>query len=414
MTPKQASSITPRERLRRLAEVFAVELRLRIVTASYKRPMSPKLFFEQFGGGSRSRVNRNFERLAASGWLRRVFSKGPGGPRRGGVERFYRSVELPYFDDASWALVPHSMRVACSWSLFQRIAKRLRQSLEMAPENPRWGRDLDCLELTLDRDGWHRVVAAANALFVAIFEAQEDAQTRAAESRGSLLQMDVLLAVFESPRPPRQAVVPLPENKTEPLTPFLERLAPVFADDFCLQLVSEANHRALSVTQFRREFAARVSYGGIRSRFERLETAGWLRRVGSETGGRRRGAREHFYRATRPALLVDDEAWCEPPKSVRARRTWPTFCRFCDQVLESLRSDVFDARLDRVVTLSFLEVDEEGAAEVVSRLEAFAHVLEQERDRAAIPGHAPSAADAVGVTVASAAFETPPELAKEP
>ena len=411
MNPKQSLGISPRERLRWLAEVFAIELRLRIVTASYKRPMSPTLFYEQFGGGSLSRVIRNFERLAESGfWLRHVYSKGPGGARRGGEEHFYRATQLPFIDAESWALVPYSMRVACSWSLFQRIAKRLRRSLELAEGQPRSRGELDCTEIVLDSAGWDRVIEAASALFVAIFEEQEDSQIRVSDSEETLIPMDVLLTIFESPLDGDQMVSSLAEIDKEPLIPFLERLAPVFADDICMQIVSELNRRAMSVTQFHREFGG-ASKGGIRSRFKRLEMAGWLKKVGSETGGKRRGATEHFYMATKP-MLVDDEAWGEPPESLREMRSWKTFSRFCDRALESMRSGAFDARLDRFVTLSFLELDRKGVANVTSQLESFASLLSQEQEQAKT--RAEEGENLVAVTVASAAFETPPELAREP
>jgi hypothetical protein len=282
----------------------------------------------------------------------------------------------------------------------------------MAPEKPQARRDLDCTELVLDGAGWSRLIAAANAVFVAIFEEQEDSQTRASDSGERLIQMDVLLTVFESPLGSGQGTVPLVEIDKDPLIPFFERLAPVFADDVCLQIVSELNQRAMSVTQYYREFGG-ASIGGIRSRFKRLERAGWLKKVSSETGGKRRGSSEHFYLATKPAL-VDDEAWSEAPESLRGTHRWATFSRFCDKALESLRADVFDARLDRVVTLSFLEVDREGAANVVAQLEAFARVLEEEQERVGIREHEPRKADSVAITVGLAAFETPPELAKEP
>ncbi len=282
--------------------------------------------------------------------------------------------------------------------------------MELAGTQPGSRGELGCTELVLDGTGWDRVIEAANALFVAIFEEQEDSQIRASDSEEKLIPMDVLLIIFESPLGGDQMTSSLAEIDREPLIPFLERLAPVFADDICLQIVSESNLRPISVTQFHREFGG-ASIGGIRSRFKRLERAGWLKRVGSETGGKRRGATEHFYMATKPTL-VDDEAWSEPPESLRETRSWKTFSRFCDRTLESMRSGVFDARLDRFVTLSFLELDRQGVANVTSQLESFASLLSQEQAR--VKTATDGGEDLVGVTVGLAAIETPPELAKEP
>ena len=54
------------EHLRRLAVVFAVPIRLKIVAELYQREMSPKQFYEEFGGGSISRVAKHFERLGGN------------------------------------------------------------------------------------------------------------------------------------------------------------------------------------------------------------------------------------------------------------------------------------------------------------------------------------------------------------
>jgi hypothetical protein len=409
VNPKLAIGIKSRERLRRLADVFAVELRLRIVTALYNRPMSAKQFFNEFGGGSSTRVNQNFERLAKTGWLRLVHTEGPGGARRGGVECFYRSTELAFFDAESWALVPYSMRVASSWSLFKQIAKRLRQALEVTSQRGR-KRDLSCVDLLLDQVGWEHVIDAVNAQFVCIFEEQEDAQLRASDSGEELISVDVLLIAFESPIGHGQIDPSLVEIDKEPLIPFPERLAPVLADDVCMQIVSELNRREMSVTQFHREFGG--AFGGIRSRFKRLERVGWLKKVNEQTGGSRRGTSEHFYLATRPAMVSDD-AWQNPPDSLKAKRSWATFHRFCETVLKAMREGTFDARVDRSVTLSFLNLDQRGWANVIAGIESLeAFILEEQESakaRMKKSGEKPLAA-----TVGLAAFETPGELAKEP
>ena len=411
MTPKLTIGIKARERLRLLAAVFSIELRLRIVTALYKRPMSAKQFFEEYGGGTPSRVTQNFQRLADTDWLRLVDTKGPGGARRGAVEHFYRSTKLAFFDDETWALVPYSMRVACSWSLFGLIAKRLRKTLEVTSEKPCLKRDLSCVELSLDQAGWDHVIEAVSAQFVRIFEEQEDSQLRAVDSGEQLVSVNVLLIAFESPTGRGQIDSSLVEIDKEPLIPFPERLAPVLADDVCLQIVLELNHRPMSVTQFHREFGG-ASLSGIRSRFKRLERTRWLKKVDERTGGRRRGATEHFYRATRPAM-ASDAAWQEAPDSLRGTQSWRTFKYFCEKVLEAMRAGTFDARTERSVTLSFLDLDQRSWANVITGIESLAAFLLKEQGRAK-ERMRKSGEKPIAATVGLAAFETPAELAKEP
>jgi hypothetical protein len=400
---KLAIGIKSRAHLRRLSVVFAVELRLKVVAELYMREMSPKQFFEEFGGGSISRVTQNFERLAETGWLRYVRREGPGGKRRGGVEHFYRSTELAFFDAQTWALVPYSMRVASSWSLFNQIALRMRQTLEASSLDTRRKRDLSHTRLSVDQVGWERVIEAFDAQFLSIFEEQKDARLRVLGSGEKLIRADVLLIAFESPMQRRQIGPCLVESEKEPLIPFPERLAPVLADDVCLQIVSELNRREMSVTQFHREFGGVI--GGIRRRFKKLETSGWLKKVNEETGGRRRGATEYFYRATRPAI-IDGNAWADLPDALRETRGWKTFECFSERVKEAMRAGTFDARVDRYVTLSFLSFDQQGWTNVIAGIEALSAFLleEQElaKDRLANSGEQP-----VLMTVAMGAFEAP-------
>jgi len=137
MAARLAIGTNARERLRRLAVVFAVELRMKIVVELYMRVMSAPQFNREFGGGSPTRINQNFSRLADKGWLKLIHREGPGGDRRGGIELFYRATELPFMDAESWALLPYSVRVTSSWNMFTQIAPRLRGDLEVSSKDAR-------------------------------------------------------------------------------------------------------------------------------------------------------------------------------------------------------------------------------------------------------------------------------------
>lgn len=408
-----AVGIKPEAHLRRLAVVFSVALRLRIVGELYTREMSPKQFHEEFGGGSISRVTKNFKKLEKAGWLRLVRSEGPGGHRRGGIEHFYRATEPAFFDGPSWALVPYSLRVACSWNMFEQIALRVRTSLDAAAaETPAWKPNLSCSQLLLDEVGWGRAKGAIERVFSGVFEEQRDAQIRAARSKELLKRADVLLIVFESPdKDKNEAEGNLIESEKEPLIPFPERLAPVLADKLSRQIVQELNSREMSIPQFHKEFGT-APLGGVRRRFKRLETAGWLRKSRAETGGRRRGATEYFYRATKPKIL-DRDAWTKPSDSLKGSRNWKSFERFSEAVMESMLTGTFDRRLDRYVTLSFLRLDKEGWRNVGKAMEELAVFLAEEQRQAGLrmaeSGEAP-----IKMTFSRGAFEAPSSMPKDP
>jgi hypothetical protein len=399
--------------LRRLSVVFAVELRLKIVTELYMREMSPKQFHAEFGGGSISRVTHNFEKLAEHDWLRYIRSEGPGGKRRGAKEHFYRATELAFCDADTWAMLPYSIRVAFSWNAFKQIAQRLREAMEGATFDARPDRHLTGTQLLLDQLGWERVIDAVSVEFVSQFEEQEDARRRALHSGEELIRASSILVVFESPTKKRGRTGPrLVENRHEPLVPFPVRLSKVFADDVCLQIIAEANQRKVSAPLFHAEVGGE-SVEAVRRRFKMLEQIGWLKLVDQKTGGRRRSAIELFYRAAGPAILKDEGPWAEVADSLRRTSAWRTFELLMEQVKEAMVAGTFDGREDRCLAWSILSLDQQGWEKVTVSVEALLVTLyaEQEQAKARMKK---SGEKPIIATAALAAFESPLESVKEP
>jgi hypothetical protein len=399
--------------LRRLSVVFASELRLKIVIELYMREMSPKQFHEEFGGGSLTRVDNNFKELAKHGWLRLIRSEGPGGKRRGGVEHFYRATELAYFDYETWELLPYSIRVAFSWNAFKQIAQRVREAMEALTFQARPARHLTSTSLLLDQLGRERVTEALAAEFAGQFEEQEDARRRASHSGEKLFRTSTVLIAFELPAGAGANIGPsLVENQSEPLIPFPVRLSKVFGDPVCVQIVREANLREISAPSFNAEFGSDTSEG-IRRRIKMLVRIGLLKKVREQTGGRRRGAREHFYRASGPAILRDDGPWAKVPESLKGTNDWLTFERLSKQVKEAMVAGSFDARADRWLAWSLLSLDQQGWEKVTATMEALLAFILEEQERAQIR-MAESGEKPVAITVALAAFESPMDSAREP
>lgn len=210
-----------RERLHRLAVVFALEVRLKIVVELFMQEMSPTQFFERFGGTSVSRVARNFEVLEEAGWLSFVRSAPGKGGR--GKERFYRATELPFFDDDTWALVPYSMRASASWNIYNQISPPLREAIEGRSDADQ-ARDLTSTPLLLDELGWERIIGEADSLFMFMFEEQMNARLRVEHTGESLLRADVFLIAFETPPPGMTKRPRFVETHRQPACQFEERL----------------------------------------------------------------------------------------------------------------------------------------------------------------------------------------------
>ena len=410
MAARIVIGVDARERLRRLAVVFAIELRLLIVSELYMREMSTKRFYRELGGGSHSRVNQNFKVLENESWLRYVRSEGPGGDRRGGVEHFYRATEPAFFDRETWGLMPYSIRMAASWNIFRQVAPRLRGALEVSRASAGDTRDLSCTRFLLDEEGWKRAIEAVTAHFVRVFDEQEDSRRRAGHSGEELIRTDVFSIAFESATGGRGLVIPdLIENQRDPTVSLPERLAPILKDEVSLEIAAELNRREVSVTQFHRELGG-ASKSGIGRRFKALERGGWAGKAAKKTGGKRRGATEQFYRATKPATL-DYDPCADPPGLLLGTEGWRAFEQLCGQMREEMVTGSFDARLDRIINWSFVSLDRQGRRNLIEDTEGLFEFISDEQARAG-RRMAKSGEEPVTMTVGLAVLEASKELTK--
>jgi hypothetical protein len=183
----------------RMAKIMADELRMKIVLELNTREMSPKSFYEEFGGGSISRVSRAFDLLAEFGWLFQTRTE-TGGKRRGAVEHFYRATQPAVFYNDTWAPLPQSMKEMVSGGIFEELVQRVKDAMEAGTIDARSDRHFSWMPLRLDQQGWDGVLARVDALFHWLFEEQERANLRMAESGEESIPMTVALAAFESPR----------------------------------------------------------------------------------------------------------------------------------------------------------------------------------------------------------------------
>lgn len=402
-------SESSRERRRRLSVVFSIELRLKIVTELYMRPMGATQFFREFGGGSPSRVAKNFQRLAGEGWLRYV-GEAPAVSGRG-TEKLYRATELAFFDTETWAQLPYSMRVASSWNIFNQVALRLREAIEASNAVEHLGLTREVL--WLDETSWERVIEALNHRFSALYEHQQDAQLRAMQSRETLLRADIFLIGFEVPQVEIELEgTSLPVIHREPLMPFYERLGRVLADEACFRIVSELNHCEMTAMRFHREFHRELDNISLRSvarRFEMLEEIRWLAAVRTLE---RQGRTEPIYRATMPAF---EDNFAEPGRGEgdSYAEQLGTFGRLCGEARDSMRAGIFDARTDRSVAWCLLNLDRCAFKQVLGELDALQKFLKAEQRRAG-KRLARSGEEPIAMSVNLGAFQSLKKLAKAP
>lgn len=387
--------------------VFADPLRWKIVTELVRCEMSPSQFQAAYGGGSLSRIDHHFKRLAESGWLRLVRKK-TGGRRRGSTENFYRAPEPAVFDNETWAKLPGSLRAEFSWRSFEQFAERVKTAFEAETLDSRSDRSLTWTPLTLDSQAREWVLRRVDSLFGSLFEEQADARVRIVETGEQPIHLTIGLGAFDSPRADRnRSGLRLPAADEQERLRSLHypvRMAKVFGNAVNLKIVAELNQRAMSPSQFVEE-AEGTAISDVYRRFQALARSGWLVKVGESTGGRRRGATEHFYRATTPALC-DTRDWSRVSAGRRGGSSWRTFEQLAEQVREAIEAGTFDSRTDRHHTWTPLTVDETGWRQVIASMDALFRDLFRE-EAAAKVRLAESGERPVYGTVHLVAFESP-------
>jgi len=188
-------------------------------------------------------------------------------------------------------------------------------------------------------------------------------------------------------------------------------LSRVCANPLDLWIVGELNRGELSPKRLY-DLADDLTLSASDRRLRKLARQGWAAEVRQETGGVRRGATEHFYRAVGPAL-IDNESWAEIPGAIKVTITSRTFEQLREKVKEAVDVGTFDARKDRHLTWSLLRLDQVGWKAVVRVVDGFFEGLFDEeinaKQRLADSGEKP-----ILSTIGLAAFESPEDSVKVP
>ncbi len=183
----------------RLSKVFADPQRVKILAECRRRPMSPRIFYEEFGGASLDRVLRDFDVLAQYDWIDPV--GGEDGDVQGELsERLYSAKEGTVFREDDMAAMPGPVRTLLVQGIFESIALRVNEAVEAGTMEDRVDQHITWTPLTLDQLGWERVISKVDALFYSLAQEQREADSRIAESGAEPVPMTVALLAFESPQ----------------------------------------------------------------------------------------------------------------------------------------------------------------------------------------------------------------------
>jgi DNA-binding transcriptional ArsR family regulator len=178
------------------------------------------------------------------------------------------------------------------------------------------------------------------------------------------------------------------------------------AHELRAEILAILNERMASPNELAKELdegLSQVSY-----HVKVLKDYGVIRLVKTEP---RRGAVEHYYRATSRAYLTDRD-WHELPRSVRDAMSADLFQWILDDVVASLEGEVFDEREDRHMSWTPMLVDEQGWKEINGILNAaLKQVLKAQE--ASVKRLAKSKEDGINMSVSMLGYQVPEEAAKK-
>jgi hypothetical protein len=140
------------------------------------------------------------------------------------------------------------------------------------------------------------------------------------------------------------------------------RLVKAVAHPVREHILTVLNERIASPKEIGRELGLGVE--DFYHHFEVLEELSFIERVRTR---RRRGATEHFFRATK-SVLIDDGEWARLPQAVKSALSATMVKPIFDDVVAAMQDQTFDARDDRHTSWVPAYLDDQGWREVLTLL----------------------------------------------
>jgi DNA-binding transcriptional ArsR family regulator len=185
-----------------------------------------------------------------------------------------------------------------------------------------------------------------------------------------------------------------------------QALVKSLAHELRVEILAILNERVASPNELAKELGEGLSQ--VSYHVKVLKDYNAIRLVKTEP---RRGAVEHYYRATSRTYLSDRD-WHELPKSVREGMSADLFQWILDDVVASLESGVFDQREDRHLSWMPMIVDEQGWKEINGMIDATLKQILKAQE-ASVKRLAKSKEEGINMSVAMLGYEVPEEAAKK-
>jgi hypothetical protein len=183
-----------------------------------------------------------------------------------------------------------------------------------------------------------------------------------------------------------------------------QRLVKALAHPLRVQILDILTEQVSSPNMLANELESQLSDVAYHTRA--LDRCGCLDLVDTV---QRRGATEHFYKAT-PGAFVGDRSWRKVPRSVRGGVSAATLQTFLDKAVAALEAGTLDGRDDTVFRWMPLLLDQEGWEEVVKILEEATNLILSAHLRSQDRLSEDGGRKAISTVAGMAAFETAPSV----
>jgi DNA-binding transcriptional ArsR family regulator len=181
-----------------------------------------------------------------------------------------------------------------------------------------------------------------------------------------------------------------------------QRLVRALAHPLRVQILEILSEQVASPNRLSERLGAGLTHVAYHTRA--LERCGCLDLVDT---AQRRGATEHFYKAS-PGSFVGDRSWRKVPRAVRGGISGASLQTFMDKAIAALKAGTIDGRDDTILSWMPLRVDQRGWDEVTAIMEdANDRVLAaQSRSKRRLGRPKAKTEEAISAVVALANFET--------
>jgi len=118
---------------------------------------------------------------------------------RGATEHFYRGVTRSFLSAENWAKLTPDAKSGISIAGLQMQNDASMTALNAGTFDARADRHLSCTPITIDEEGWKRIVQLLADTLESVIEIQADAATRLAGNSAPGLRATISILGFESP-----------------------------------------------------------------------------------------------------------------------------------------------------------------------------------------------------------------------